>query len=211
MTSFSPRLRLAALAVLAVVAVAGCAKTPKATAVGPDDMARGPASAKVEIIEYASVACPICAKFNDEVMPDLNKKYITPGKVHYIYRPMLTGAPTVAASGQLLAQCAGKDKFFTVADAIMKAQGEIYANGENDSLARPVLLRIAKTYGIDEDGFNKCITDAAALTALDDANTKALKSGITGTPTFFINGKKMDYHGGGIAEFDAALKPLLDK
>ncbi|MEI9905794.1 MAG: DsbA family protein [Asticcacaulis sp.] len=54
------------------------------------------------------------------------------------------------------------------------------------------------------------MTDPAALTALSDANDKALKSGITGTPAFFINGKKFDYHGGGIAEFDAALKPALE-
>ncbi len=40
-------------------------------------MSRGPATAKVTIVEYASVACPICAEFNKTVMPDLDKKYIT--------------------------------------------------------------------------------------------------------------------------------------
>ncbi len=198
----------AALALTALLG--GCSKTPVASSVTPADMAMGPATAKVTIIEYASVACPHCAEFDQTVMPDLKKKYITPGKVHYIYRPMLTGVPTIAASGQLLAQCAGKDKFFTVVDAIMKGQDEFYAQGENDSLARPVLLRVAKSVGIDEKGFDSCVTNPQALQALDDANQQALHSGINGTPTFFINGKRMNYRGGGISEFDAALKPLLE-
>ena len=211
MSALSRRTLPAALfaASMGVLALAGCTKTPQASAVSADDMAMGPATARVTVIEYASVACPICAKFNEEVMPDLKKKYIIPGKIHYIYRPMLTGAPSVAASGQLLAQCAGKDKFFSVVDAIMKGQDEFYAQGENDTLARPVLLRVAKSVGIDEKGFDTCVTNPQALEALDDANQQALHAGINGTPTFFINGKKMDYRGGGIAEFDAALKPLL--
>ena len=204
--------RLSFAAALAAVALlAGCAKTHLASAVTADDMAMGPAAAKVTVVEYASVACPICAEFNATVMPDLKKKYIIPGKIHYVYRPMLTGVPTIAASGQLLAQCAGKDKFFTVVDDIMKGQSEFYASGENDSLARPVLLRIAKSVGIDEKGFDTCVQDPAALKVLDDANTKALHvEGISGTPAFYINGKRFDYHGGGISEFDTALKPLLE-
>ncbi len=211
MSALSRRLLPVALFTAAALAVAGCAKTPHANAVSPDDMSMGPATAKVTVIEYASVGCPICAKFNEEVMPDLKKKYIIPGKIHYIYRPMLTGNPTVAASGQLLAQCAGKDKFFAVADAIMRAQPQIYANGEqDDSLAMPILADIAKTTaGIDENGLKTCISDRDALLKLNAANDEALHAGIDGTPAFFINGKKFQYKGGGIAEFDTALKPLL--
>ena len=193
-----------------VTALTGCEKAVTPSAVTADDMAMGPATAKVTVVEYASVACPICASVNQSVMPDLKKKYIVPGKIRYVYRPMLTGVPDVAAAGQLLAQCAGKDKFFTVVDAIMKGQDEFYANGENNTLARPVLLRIAKSVGIDEKGFETCTTDKAALTALQDANDKALHSGIAGTPAFFINGKRFDYRGNGISEFDTAIKAAQD-
>ena len=199
--------RLAGLGAMiaAALVLAGCEKKATASKVTADEMTMGPAAAKVTLIEYASVACPHCAEFNETVMPELKKKYIVPGKIKYVYRPMLTGVPTIAASGELLAQCAGKDKFFTVVDAIMRGQQEFYAQGETDALARPVLLRIAKSIGMDEDAFNTCVTDADALKTLDDANTSYLKNGIDSTPTFFLNDKKVDYKGGGIAEFDKAI------
>ncbi|ESQ83370.1 hypothetical protein AEAC466_14065 [Asticcacaulis sp. AC466] len=196
--------------VLGLALLTGCSKTASTSTVGADEMSMGQANAPITLIEYASVACPICAHINETVMPQLKAKYIDTGKVRYVYRPMMTGAPTVAAAGHRLAECAGKDKYFKVIDAVMAGQKQMYVTGENDQNARPVLLNIAQSVGLSEADFDKCITDQAALKRLSDINEQYLtKDGITGTPTFFANGKKLTLKEGTIADFDAAFKPLL--
>ena len=194
---------------LALIAT-GCSKSGSSTAtVSPNDMSEGSPTAKVTVVEYASVACPICARVNQDIMPAFKAKYVDPGKVLYIYRPMMTGNPSVATAGHLLAQCAGKDKFFKVVDAIMRSQDQMGGEQTGYSNARPVLLDIAKSAGLSEDQFTTCVEDPKGIKALDKVNEDALKAGVEATPTFFVNGKKMELHKGDITDFDAAIQPLL--
>src|SRR5277367_1630408 len=96
----------------------------------PDDMSLGNASAKVTVIEYASASCPHCAEFNNDVFPAFKAKYIDSGKIHYVFREFLTPPVPVAASGFLIARCAGKDKYFSVLDAIYHGQEAMYQSGD---------------------------------------------------------------------------------
>ncbi len=194
---------------LALIAT-GCSKSGSSTAtVSPNDMSEGAPTAKVTVVEYASVACPICARVNHDIMPAFKAKYVDPGKVRYVYRPMMTGNESVATAGHLLALCAGKDKFFTVVDAIMRAQDQMGGEQTGYSNARPVLLDIAKAAGLSEDQFTTCVEDPKGIKALDAMNDQALKAGVESTPTFFVNGKKMELQKGDITDFDAAIQPLL--
>ncbi len=190
----------------------GCSKGGSAGAVGADEMSMGPADAKVTVIEYASVACPICGHVNETVMPEFKAKYIDSGKVRYVYRPMMTGNPAVAAAGHMLAECAGKDKYFTVIDQVMRSQEAMGGEETGYANARPVLFSIGQSLGMSEDAFNKCITDEKGLKRLNDLNQQYMtKDGVNGTPTFVINGKKLDRIPLNIGDFDAALKPALSK
>jgi protein-disulfide isomerase len=196
---------------LALVA-SGCSKGGSTGAVGADEMSMGPADAKVTVIEYASVACPICGHVNETVMPEFKAKYIDSGKVRYVYRPMMTGNPAVAAAGHMLAECAGKDKYFTVIDQVMRSQEAMGGEETGYANARPVLFSIGQSLGMSEDAFNKCITDEKGLKRLNDLNQQYMtKDGVNGTPTFVINGKKLDRIPLNIGDFDAALKPALSK
>ena len=208
MTAFT-RLALAAVAALSLAA---CNK-PSGGVVTADEMTMGDPNAKVTLVEYASVACPICAHFNNEVFPQFKKKYIDTGKVRYVAREALTGNPTLAASGFLLARCAGKDKYFQVTDAVYRAQDEIYEPGTETvrpGAGRDVLLGIAKSSGVSEDGFNKCVGDEAALKALADRVEKFSKQDkVDATPTFIVNGKVLRVGDISMPELDAAIAPLL--
>ena len=154
-----------------------------------DDMTMGNPKAPVTMIEYASVACPHCARFNNNVFPAFKAKYIDTGKVFYISREMLTGDAPVAAAGFLLARCAGKDKYFAVTDALYHAQGEMFADGTT-SQVRPVMMRIAQAAGVTPEQFDKCVSDDGALNAVKGRNDKyAKRDHIEGTPTFVIKGK----------------------
>ncbi len=202
----SSRRTLLALTTTALL-LAGCGKSIKPV---EGDMSLGAGeNAKVTLIEYASVTCAHCAEFNKDVMPELMAKYITPGKIRYVYREFLTEPRDVSAAGILLARCSGKENYFKVVDEIMKAQGEMFGDGTTTN-ALPVLKRIGASVGIKDDAFNKCITDEKGLARIQDNVDKYLKEDdITGTPTFFINGKRFERKTGTVADFDEAFAPLL--
>lgn len=199
-------MRIGAVLMMAL-AVIGC--TPRtgggsAGAALPDDMSLGDPQAKVTVVEYASVGCPVCGKWYREVWPAFKAKYVDTNKVHYVFKEMLVGGGAevqVASAGFLLARCAGKDKYFAVTDAIFKDQDQAF------NAPRETLENIAKSVGMTEDGFNKCVTDEASIKALQDRVEKHSRDDhVNSTPTFVINGKSLDpgYHT--LEEIDAAIK-----
>ena len=164
----------------------------KSGAVTADDMSLGDPNAKVTVIEYASVACPHCAAFNNDVFPAFKAQFIDTGKVHYVFREFLVGGDqevSMAAAGFLTARCAGKDKYFSVVDAIFHGQQAMFQSGD----VRDGLLKIAESAGMTDTQFNACISDDKAIQALNDrVETYQKRDNITGTPTFIVNGKVLD-------------------
>jgi protein-disulfide isomerase len=197
------RMRVALLMALTMFGAAAC--SPKGgTALTQDDMDLGNAQSKVTVVEYASVGCPVCAKWQKEVYPAFKAKYIDTNKIHYIFREMLVGGGAevqVASAGFLLARRAGKDKYFAVNDAIFANQDQAF------EAPRQTLLDVAKSVGMTDDSFNKCINDEKAIQALNDRVERHTRDDhINSTPTFVINGKGMEpgYHT--LEEMDAAIK-----
>ncbi|MDP3854063.1 DsbA family protein [Phenylobacterium sp.] len=198
MPNFNRRLLVAAA--LGALALAGCSKS--GGAVDSADMTMGDPNAKVKMIEYASLTCVHCGQFNNEVFPEFKKKYIDTGKVHYTFKEFLTAPANVAAAGFVTARCAGKDKYFGVVDSIFHAQQEMFTSGD----IRGTLLRVAQSAGMSEQQFNACVSDEAALKAVNARTEKAAREdGITGTPAFVINGKKIKEGEISMAELDAAV------
>jgi protein-disulfide isomerase len=193
--------RLIVLAAVAGLALTGCSKADgKSAAAG--DMSLGDPNAKVKVVEYASASCSHCARFNNEVFPEFKKKYIDTGKVHYTLKEFLTPPNQVAAAGFLMARCVGKDKYFTALDAVYHQQEEMFRTGD----FRGVLLRIAQSMGVTEKQFDACITDEAAIKALNDRVEKVARDAkITATPTFDVNGKRLKEGEITMAELDAAI------
>jgi protein-disulfide isomerase len=177
--------------VIAAIAFALAACGSKSTAVTADDMSLGNPSAKVTVIEYASVACPHCAAFNNDVFPAFRKQFIDTGKIHYVFREMLVGGDaevSMAAAGFLTARCAGKDKYFNVVDAIFHNQMAMFESND----IRGGLQRIAESAGMSDQQFTACISDDKAIKALNDrVETYEKRDHVNATPTFVINGKML--------------------
>jgi protein-disulfide isomerase len=193
--------RLLVLAAVAGLTIAGCSKADGAGAAA-GDMSLGDPKAKVKVVEYASASCSHCARFNNDVFPAFKKKYIDTGKVHYTLKEFLTPPNQVAAAGFLMARCVGKDKYFTALDAVYHQQEEMFRTGD----FRGVLLRIAQSMGVTEKQFDACVTDDAAIKALNDRVEKVARDAkITATPTFDVNGKRVKEGEATMAELDAAI------
>jgi len=170
---------------------------------GPlDDIPLGSANAPVTIIEYASMTCPHCAAFENQVFPKLKEKYIDTGKVRYIMREY--PLDRLAAAAFMLARCAGPEKYNPLIETLFQQQQKWAIR---DPI--PPLLSIAKQAGFTEKSFNECINDNALLKKIQDVRDRASsKFKVDATPTFFINGQR--YSGEiSIEEIDKILQPLL--
>jgi protein-disulfide isomerase len=196
---FTRRLLVAAGAALALAA---CSKTDAAT----NEMALGKATAPVTVVEYASVTCSHCATWNETVFPAFKAKYVDTGQVRYVFREFLTSPPEVAAAGFLVARCAGPDKYFSVVDSIFRAQPEMFRTQD----WRGTLLRVAQSAGMTEAQFNACVSDQKALAAVSKRTDDAVKAGINATPSFVINGKKLEGEQT-LAQLDAAIAAAKQK
>ena len=172
-----------------------------------EDMAMGNPKAPVTVVEYASAACPHCARFNNNVFPAFKKKYVDTGKVHYVYREYLTDPVPVAAAGALLARCAGKAKYFSVLDDFFHGQAQAYETGD----LRGLILSVGKNAGMTQAQVEACLEDEAASKALNERVRLYSMEGVDSTPTFIVNGKKLADldHEVQLADLDAAIAPLL--
>jgi protein-disulfide isomerase len=194
----SPFARLAALA--ALLNLAACVR-PHPAPPSPQDISLGAPDAPVTVIEYASVACPACARFNNDVFARFRAADIDTGKVRWILREALTGDTALAAAGFLTAHCAGPAKYFAVVDQIFHAQARMYASGQ----PQPILLGIARGAGLSDAQFEGCLRDQNALAGLDARWREDMRrDGIRRTPTFVIGG---EVHEGpmSLGELDAAV------
>jgi protein-disulfide isomerase len=174
--------------------------------VGLPDMALGPADAKVTIVEYASMTCGHCAHFTTDVWPQIKKKYVDSNKVRYIFREF--PLDNLAAAASMLARCTGNDKAFGLIEVLFEKQKE-WAFGEGNPVPR--LFEIAKQAGFTQESFDKCLTDQKLLDEITAGRTRASDVlGVSATPTFYINGKKLD-GAPTVEKFDEMITPLLAK
>jgi len=169
------------------------------------DMALGPADAKVTITEYASMTCPHCAAFNDQVFPKIKSEFIDTGKVRYVFREFPLDIK--AAAGSMLSRCIANgdpNKYFAVTDLLFKSQADWVMKNTTESLSR-----IGKQAGLSQQQVDDCLKDQALLDKIaadQKYASEVLK--VDSTPTFFINGDKIKGEAS-IEEFEKKINPLL--
>jgi protein-disulfide isomerase len=168
------------------------------------DMALGPAKAPVTITEYASMTCPHCAAFGENVFPMLRSKYIDTGKVRFVFREFPIDIKAAAAS--MLARCMANDdagKFFGAIDTLFKQQDRLMAD------TKDTLKLIGKQGGLSEQAVETCAKDQTLLDKLSADQKFAYEVlKVDATPTFFINGERLK---GAMSfeELDEKIKSLL--
>jgi protein-disulfide isomerase len=152
----------------------------------PDDMVLGNADAPITMIEYSSLSCPHCARFQKDVLPKIKTDFIDTGKVKLVPRDFPLNKPAIQAAQ--FAHCSGPMRFFAIEDVLFKTQDQWLTENAVEQLAT-----IAATAGMDRATFDACLANKdieAKVVASRKAGEDAFQ--INATPTFIINGVKVE-------------------
>lgn len=139
--------------------------------------------ATVTLVEYASATCPHCAAFHKDVWPKIKADYVDTGKIRFIFREFPLNDAALAAF--MLARAAPKESYFPMIG--------IYFDTLDTWAQNPAegLLNIAKQAGFSEQKFNDTLKDEKLAKGVMEIRDGGVKFGVQGTPTFFLNGKKL--------------------
>ncbi len=153
-----------------------------------DDPTLGSSEAKVTIIEFSDFQCSFCQRFWSETLPLIKESYVNTGQARLVYRDFpIDSIHPFARKAAEAAECADEQgKFWEYHDVL-------FANF--DSWQQPgteAFKAMAKNLGLDESKFGACVDSGKYAQEVQKDLQDGSKAGITGTPTFFVNGVKIE-------------------
>lgn len=150
--------------------------------------ALGNENAKVTIIEFSDLECPFCARFYKDALPQLTKEYIDTGKVKLYYRHFPLSFHPKAKPLAHATECANEQgKFWEMHDKIFTENDA----GNLASATDATYEEWAAAVGVDTAKFKTCFTNKTYEENITKDNTAGTDVGVSGTPTFYINGRQL--------------------
>lgn len=169
----------------------------------------GNPNAPIKLVEYGALSCSHCAEFAEKSAAELRDNFVASGRVSYEVRFFMLNALDVPAT--LLATCGSPEATLPLAEQFWGWQSNMFTSLQaneailNNASQLPPEQRFAAiaraggmdgffaSRGIAADQAKACLADTAKATKLVEASNKAGQElNITGTPTFFLNGAKLD-------------------
>ena len=144
------------------------------------------------LIEYASLSCVHCANFHNKRLPAIKAKLIDKGILKYIYKDFPLDMPAMLAS--MVSNCYSGVQYFEILNSLFRNQKKWVSNDKKQlynsmhSILKEHAITLAKINSCAEKSeSNKTKWDMILATRLDGQ-----KKGVSSTPTFFLNGKKLE-------------------
>jgi protein-disulfide isomerase len=149
----------------------------------------GDPKAPVTVVEFSDYQCPFCLRFFQETKAQLDKRYIDTGKVRFIYKDFpIDSIHAQARVSALAAECAGaQGKYWEMHDRLFEGQSEWAEQVQ----AVDVLKGYGSDLGLDSDQFSACIDNESYAAEIQADLAEGQRAGVTGTPTFYINGRML--------------------
>ena len=153
--------------------------------VGHDE---GGTGAGVFIVEFADFGCGYCAKFNVETYPRIRTAYIEPGIVRMKMVPYVTGMFKHSREVSEAAECAANQ------GAFKRMHDLLYVKRKEWQTSKDIRVTIdgyAKQLGLDRTAMGRCLMNPEIAKRVQAHTALARQLGINGTPTFFVNGRRV--------------------
>lgn len=144
-----------------------------------DDPFKGEKNAKITLVEFSDYQCPFCSRHFRETMPQLEREYVSTGKLKYVFRnfPIESIHPQ-AFKAHEAANCAGEQgKYWEMHD-------RLFANQQ--TLGLKDMPNHAQTLGLNLAKFQQCLDSGKHASKIRSDLADGQKAGVQGTPTFFL-------------------------
>jgi protein-disulfide isomerase len=151
-------------------------------AVGPRDHIRGDDHAAITLVEYGDYECPYCAEAYS-IVKDLQKELGTSLRLVFRNMPLSNVHPHAELAAEAAEAAGLQGRFWQMHDLLFENQRE---------LGKESLLRYAQEAGADASQVEAALTQGTSRKRVNDDIESAIRSGVNGTPTFFINGRRYD-------------------
>ncbi|MGB7342558.1 MAG: thioredoxin domain-containing protein [Phototrophicaceae bacterium] len=147
-----------------------------------DDPFLGAEDAPIVIVEFSAYACPYCGRHFEETLQPLLDTY---GEyIRYVYRDFPSINPNVSFPASLAANCAlEQDMFWEYHELLFLNQNTLAQSGQ------VYLMQLASDLGLDTVSFDDCLTQQDYLAEVNADFDAGIAVGVTGTPSFYINGQ----------------------
>lgn len=148
--------------------------------------AEGNENAKVTIVEFSDFECPFCGRFYTDTLPQIRKDYIETGKVKLYYRHYPLPFHPKAVPLAHASECANDQ------GAFWKMHDKIFENNSTvANLTDGDFKQWGADLGLDTVTFNNCYDNKTHQKEIDEDNAAGSAVGVSGTPTFYVNGKQL--------------------
>ena len=144
-----------------------------------DDPVKGDRKARLVLVEFSDFQCSYCARFVRETLPEIEKDYIKPGKLRYVFRDFpITSAHKDAFKAALAAGCAlDQGKYWEMHDRLFENQAAFTVYN---------LTQNAEAIGLNKGTFQQCLNNNEYATEVQSDFADGLKAGVNQTPFFFL-------------------------
>lgn len=146
----------------------------------------GPVSAKVTILDFSDFGCGHCRSFALQQGRQLRAEYEGTGQVRFEFKHFIVGGAETANAANAAECAADQGRFWDYHDLLFSQQGVV-----TQPFSKNALKRYAAQLGLDTARFNSCVDSDQHLEKVYRDTAEGRDLGVTGTPTFFINGQKV--------------------
>lgn len=148
-----------------------------------DDPVLGDPNAPVTIVSFEDYQCPFCGRAFEQTLPLIKSEYIDTGKVKLVFRDFPLSFHPHAQAASEASECADdQGKFWEYHDALFKNQ---------NALSPALYTQLAEQLGLDGGQFKQCVDSGKHTQEVQNDFAYGSQVGVSGTPTFFINGIKL--------------------
>ncbi len=202
------------LTLLIAIAAPATALAQTVEPVRDGDRTLGSAAAPVTLTVYLSTTCSHCADWHTNDFPAIKARWVDTGKVRVVFRDLPTQPPQVAIAGAVMARCAPEEKFDAVLDTLFRTQSQLRAQPGPPPQQTVVrwLAAGGAAGGLTRDQMNACFSSEASFTEVQARAEQAFAEGVTGTPSFFVNGQPLPetMPALDVTAFEPLIQPLID-
>lgn len=155
----------------------------------------GSNEAKNTLVEYASLSCVHCANFHNNEFLKIKTNFIDTGKLKFIYKDFPLDRPAMYAS--LVNHCFSGEQYFEVLSSLYRNQRKWVSVSNNSGKFYGALHDTLKVHGIKLEKVIECVDDKSEANkdkwnGILASRLEGQNSGVNSTPTFFLNGKKIE-------------------